>query len=128
MDRSVKTTHPSFTVAHVDVAQFPPFSPPRMVRLQNPFKLGKDLWDPSHRYETSWLIPPYVLAACRAAFVRSKAKPKLPFLPFWGVSVEALQPIPLHLLADPSISDPPPQYQREGRAREEEPANQATHP
>lgn len=62
----------------------PSLSPPRMVRLQNPFKLGKDLWDPSHRYETSWLIPPYALAACRAAFVRSKAKPKLPFLPFWG--------------------------------------------
>ncbi|KAG8163436.1 hypothetical protein KVR01_006733 [Diaporthe batatas] len=39
-----------------------------MVRLQNPFKLGDDLWDPSHRYETSWLLPPYALAACRAVF------------------------------------------------------------
>lgn len=39
-----------------------------MVRLENPFKLGKDLWDPSHRYETSWLLPPYALAACRAIF------------------------------------------------------------
>ncbi|KAL0935324.1 uncharacterized protein CTRU02_209915 [Colletotrichum truncatum] len=30
------------------------------------FRFGKDLWDPSHRFETSWLLPPYLLAACRA--------------------------------------------------------------
>ncbi|KAK2597122.1 hypothetical protein N8I77_012989 [Diaporthe amygdali] len=39
-----------------------------MVRFQNPLKFGKDLWDPSHRYETSWLLPPYALCACRAVF------------------------------------------------------------
>lgn len=33
------------------------------------FKFGDDLWDPSHRFETSWLIPPYALFACRALFV-----------------------------------------------------------
>ncbi|KAI0126429.1 hypothetical protein BJ170DRAFT_405735 [Xylariales sp. AK1849] len=32
------------------------------------FKFGDDLWDPSHRYETSWLLPPYVLFAFRAIF------------------------------------------------------------
>ncbi|KAI1338844.1 hypothetical protein F5Y15DRAFT_99721 [Xylariaceae sp. FL0016] len=33
---------------------------------RNPFAFGKDLWDPSHRYETSWILPPYVLFALRA--------------------------------------------------------------
>ncbi|KAK1970639.1 hypothetical protein LZ32DRAFT_656821 [Colletotrichum eremochloae] len=30
------------------------------------FRLGTGLWDPSHRYETSWLLSPYLLGACRA--------------------------------------------------------------
>ncbi|KXH53608.1 hypothetical protein CSIM01_08878 [Colletotrichum simmondsii] len=30
------------------------------------FRFGRDLWDPSHRFETSWLLSPYLLAACRA--------------------------------------------------------------
>ncbi|KAJ9130866.1 FAR-17a/AIG1-like protein [Pleurostoma richardsiae] len=30
------------------------------------FAFGKDLWDPSHRFETSWLLPPYALFAVRA--------------------------------------------------------------
>ncbi|KAK8122423.1 hypothetical protein PG984_011093 [Apiospora sp. TS-2023a] len=30
------------------------------------FKFGDDLWDPSHRFETSWLVSPYVLFGCRA--------------------------------------------------------------
>ncbi|OHE92708.1 hypothetical protein CORC01_11989 [Colletotrichum orchidophilum] len=30
------------------------------------FRFGTDLWDPSHRFETSWLLSPYLLAACRA--------------------------------------------------------------
>ncbi|CZS98825.1 uncharacterized protein RAG0_07383 [Rhynchosporium agropyri] len=29
-------------------------------------KFGTDLWDPSHRFETSWLLPPWVLFAIRA--------------------------------------------------------------
>lgn len=41
-----------------------------MVRFNNPLKFGHDLWDPSHRYETSWLLPPYALAAMRATIVR----------------------------------------------------------
>jgi len=32
------------------------------------FAFGKDLWDPSHRFETSWLLPPYVLSFFRALF------------------------------------------------------------
>ncbi|ETS81910.1 hypothetical protein PFICI_06912 [Pestalotiopsis fici W106-1] len=32
------------------------------------FKFGDDLWDPSHRFETSWILPPYALFACRAFF------------------------------------------------------------
>ncbi|PMD16367.1 hypothetical protein NA56DRAFT_316168 [Hyaloscypha hepaticicola] len=30
-------------------------------------KFGTDLWDPSHRFETSWLLTPWVLFGCRAA-------------------------------------------------------------
>ncbi|KAF4422912.1 hypothetical protein COL154_004694 [Colletotrichum chrysophilum] len=30
------------------------------------FRFGNDLWDPSYRFETSWLLSPYLLAACRA--------------------------------------------------------------
>lgn len=33
------------------------------------FRFGTDLWDPSHRFETSWLLSPYVLGACRALIV-----------------------------------------------------------
>ncbi|TVY59692.1 hypothetical protein LSUE1_G009123, partial [Lachnellula suecica] len=33
----------------------------------NPFRFGTDIWDPSHRFETSWLLPPWGLFACRAA-------------------------------------------------------------
>lgn len=32
------------------------------------FKFGNDLWDPSRRYETSWLLPPWLFFACRALF------------------------------------------------------------
>lgn len=44
--------------------------PVKMVSFENPLKFGTDLWDPSHRFETSWLLPPYALAAVRATFVR----------------------------------------------------------
>ncbi|CAJ2499940.1 Uu.00g027930.m01.CDS01 [Anthostomella pinea] len=30
------------------------------------FRFGTDLWDPSHRFETSWLVSPYVLFVLRA--------------------------------------------------------------
>lgn len=39
--------------------------------MARPFALGKGLWDPSHRFETSWLLPPYVLFFFRAVFVSS---------------------------------------------------------
>lgn len=48
-----------------------------MVQLSNPLKFGTGLWDPSHRFETSWLLPPYVLCGIRALFVR----PLLCFFP-----------------------------------------------
>ncbi|KAK3330133.1 hypothetical protein B0H66DRAFT_46881 [Apodospora peruviana] len=32
------------------------------------FALGTDIWDPSHRFETSWLLPPWLLFFCRALF------------------------------------------------------------
>ncbi|KAF4980698.1 hypothetical protein FZEAL_3366 [Fusarium zealandicum] len=31
-----------------------------------PFRFGSDLWDPSNRFETSWLLSPWLLFACRA--------------------------------------------------------------
>ncbi|KAG9231857.1 hypothetical protein BJ875DRAFT_506413 [Amylocarpus encephaloides] len=38
-----------------------------MARFSNPLKFGDDIWDPSHRFETSWILTPWVLFACRAA-------------------------------------------------------------
>lgn len=35
------------------------------MQIQNPFRFA-DPWDPSHRFETSWLLPPWALFACRA--------------------------------------------------------------
>ncbi|ROT42256.1 hypothetical protein SODALDRAFT_326439 [Sodiomyces alkalinus F11] len=32
------------------------------------FRFGKDPWDPSHRFETSWLLSPWLLFAFRALF------------------------------------------------------------
>ncbi|GAP88724.1 hypothetical protein SAMD00023353_1201390 [Rosellinia necatrix] len=34
--------------------------------MKHPFAFGTDLWDPSHRFETSWLVSPYVLFVIRA--------------------------------------------------------------
>ncbi|KAK0391613.1 hypothetical protein NLU13_1113 [Sarocladium strictum] len=34
--------------------------------LKDVLWFGDDLWDPSHRFETSWLLPPWLLFACRA--------------------------------------------------------------
>lgn len=39
-------------------------------KMVKAFKFGDDQWDPSHRLETSWILPPYALFACRAFFVR----------------------------------------------------------
>ncbi|KAM0441217.1 hypothetical protein ACHAPT_000523 [Fusarium lateritium] len=33
---------------------------------KNPFRFGEGLWDPSNRFETSWLLNPWLLFACRA--------------------------------------------------------------
>ncbi|KAL3422195.1 hypothetical protein PVAG01_06351 [Phlyctema vagabunda] len=38
-----------------------------MARFSRVFRFGDQLWDPSHRFETSWLLPPWVLFAARAA-------------------------------------------------------------
>ncbi|KAF4632374.1 hypothetical protein G7Y89_g5763 [Cudoniella acicularis] len=37
------------------------------VRSFKALKFGEDIWDPSHRFETSWLLSPWVLFGCRAA-------------------------------------------------------------
>ncbi|KAI0473879.1 hypothetical protein GGR56DRAFT_553739 [Xylariaceae sp. FL0804] len=37
-----------------------------MAKRRNPFVFGTGRWDPTHRYETSWLLPPYALFALRA--------------------------------------------------------------
>jgi hypothetical protein len=37
--------------------------------MRQAFAFGKDLWDPSHRFETSWILPPYALFAARALIV-----------------------------------------------------------
>ncbi|KAK3336536.1 hypothetical protein B0T19DRAFT_42071 [Cercophora scortea] len=35
---------------------------------RGPFAFGTDIWDPSHRFETSWLLSPWALFFCRALF------------------------------------------------------------
>ncbi|PBP23015.1 hypothetical protein BUE80_DR006123 [Diplocarpon rosae] len=35
-------------------------------RISQAFSFGTDLWDPSYRFETSWLLPPWVLFGIRA--------------------------------------------------------------
>ncbi|KAK2625478.1 hypothetical protein QTJ16_004790 [Diplocarpon rosae] len=35
-------------------------------RLSSAFSFGTELWDPSHRFQTSWLLPPWVLFGIRA--------------------------------------------------------------
>lgn len=72
------------------------------------FRFGKDLWDPSYRFETSWLMPPYVLAACRALIV-SLAPIPVPSPPL------------LHLLPPPvaspfSVRNPDPESETNGFA------------
>lgn len=37
----------------------------RAAWFTNGFRLATDLWDPSHRYETSWILPPWLLFAIR---------------------------------------------------------------
>ncbi|RYP52551.1 hypothetical protein DL769_010649 [Monosporascus sp. CRB-8-3] len=36
--------------------------------LPRVFAFGRDRWDPTHRFETSWLLPPWALFAFRALF------------------------------------------------------------
>ncbi|KAH8773946.1 hypothetical protein BGZ57DRAFT_763406 [Hyaloscypha finlandica] len=38
-----------------------------MAERMRALKFGTDLWDPSHRFETSWILTPWVLFGCRAA-------------------------------------------------------------
>lgn len=33
------------------------------------FQFGRDLWDESHRFETSWLLSPWALFGVRALIV-----------------------------------------------------------
>ncbi|KAJ1327533.1 FAR-17a/AIG1-like protein [Microdochium nivale] len=33
--------------------------------MVHPFALSTGVWDPSHRFETSWILPPYLLATVR---------------------------------------------------------------
>ncbi|KAL2755073.1 hypothetical protein ACRALDRAFT_1057769 [Sodiomyces alcalophilus JCM 7366] len=40
----------------------------KMSKWLNGFRFDKDPWDPSHRFETSWLLSPWLLFACRALF------------------------------------------------------------
>ncbi|POR35484.1 hypothetical protein TPAR_04302 [Tolypocladium paradoxum] len=37
--------------------------------LRGVFSFGSGLWDPSHRFETSWLLGPWLLFLCRALIV-----------------------------------------------------------
>lgn len=42
------------------------------------FRFGTDLWDPSNRFETSWILSPWALFACRAAIVSGSPYPTQP--------------------------------------------------
>jgi hypothetical protein len=43
---------------------------PSFSGFKQAFKFDHDLWDPSHRFETSWLLSPWALFAARALIVR----------------------------------------------------------
>ncbi|KAA8575016.1 hypothetical protein MFRU_002g03520 [Monilinia fructicola] len=49
------------------------------------FKFGTDIWDPSHRFETSWLLSPWALFAVRAA-ISFYAFLVLLFVIFWEIA------------------------------------------
>ncbi|RAL68248.1 hypothetical protein DID88_008949 [Monilinia fructigena] len=49
------------------------------------FKFGTDVWDPSHRFETSWLLSPWTLFAVRAA-ISFYAFLVLLFIIFWEIA------------------------------------------
>ncbi len=38
-------------------------------RVKGAFTFGSDLWDPEHRFQTSWLLSPKILFFVRALFV-----------------------------------------------------------
>ena len=40
-----------------------------MAAVRKAFSFGKDLWDPSQRFETSWFLPPLALGIARLGFV-----------------------------------------------------------
>lgn len=39
--------------------------------LKTVFSFGTQPFDPTNRFATSWLLPPWMLLACRALIVRS---------------------------------------------------------
>lgn len=42
-------------------------------KIANHFKFGTDTFDPTHRFETSWLLPPWALFAVRALIVSTRS-------------------------------------------------------
>ncbi|KAI1267519.1 hypothetical protein F5Y18DRAFT_378032 [Xylariaceae sp. FL1019] len=56
-DRNVQTSRTSSCDRHATITM-----------PVNPFKFGTGPWDESHRFQTSWLLPPYVLFGFRALF------------------------------------------------------------
>ena len=42
---------------------------PAAMRIKQIFSFGTDLWDPSNRFQTSWILSPWLLFACRALIV-----------------------------------------------------------
>lgn len=47
-------------------------------KVKKAFSFGTTPFDPTHRFETSWLVSPYVLFAIRALLVRPPPKPQTP--------------------------------------------------
>ena len=53
-------------------------SPNFTMRGKGVFSFSKELWDPSNRFETSWLLNPWLLGGLRALIVRHLASHKAP--------------------------------------------------
>lgn len=50
-------------------------------KVKKAFSFGTTPFDPTHRFETSWLVSPYVLFAIRALLVRPPPQTQPPPLP-----------------------------------------------
>lgn len=68
------TGRPSSQIELDDINATPVTANTHSANMAGPFALSTGVWDPSHRFQTSWILPPYVLGAIRLLIVRHQIK------------------------------------------------------